>query len=55
MKTFLSRSVPTVFAAMAFAAASLSAAAQDTQLASQQARIADPVIQADYDGYLALL
>ena len=54
MKTFLARSVSTVFAAMAFAAASLSAAAQDTQLAPQQARIADPVIQADYDGYLAL-
>ena len=54
MKTFLSRSVPTVFAAMAFAAVSLSAVAQDTQLAPQQVRISDPVVQADYDGYLAL-
>ena len=54
MKTFLARSVPTVLAATALAAASLSAAAQDTQLAPQQARISDPVIQADYDGYLAL-
>jgi outer membrane protein OmpA-like peptidoglycan-associated protein len=54
MKTFLSRSVPTVFAAMAFAAVSLSAVAQDTQLAPQQVRISDPVVQADYEGYLAL-
>ena len=54
MKTFFARSVPTVLAVTALAASSLSAAAQDTQLAPQQARIADPVIQADYDGYLAL-
>jgi outer membrane protein OmpA-like peptidoglycan-associated protein len=59
MKTNFSRPVPTVLAvtalaAAALAAASLSAAAQDTKLAPQQARISDPVIQADYDGYLAL-
>lgn len=54
MKTIFSRPIPTVLAAAALAAASLSAAAQDTKLAPQQARISDPVIQADYDGYLAL-
>lgn len=59
MKTNFSRPVPTVLAvtalaAAALAAASLSAAVQDTKLAPQQARISDPVIQADYDGYLAL-
>lgn len=54
MKTIFTRLVPTVLAVATLAAASSGAAAQDTTLAPQQARIADPVIQADYDGYLAL-
>ncbi len=54
MKTFSAPPLTTVFAAMALAAASLSAPAQDTRLAPEKARISDPVIQADYDGYLAL-
>ena len=54
MKTFSAPPLTTVFAAMALAAASLSAPAQDTRLAPEKARISDPLIQADYDGYLAL-
>jgi len=54
MKTFSAPPLPTVLAAMALAAASLSAPAQDTRLAPEKARISDPVIQADHDGYLAL-
>lgn len=46
----------TALAVAALTAATLAtpAAAQDTKLAPQKARISDPVIQADYDGYLAL-
>jgi outer membrane protein OmpA-like peptidoglycan-associated protein len=54
MKTFSAPPLTTVLAAMALAAASLSAPAQDTRLAPEKARISDPVIQADHDGYLAL-
>jgi outer membrane protein OmpA-like peptidoglycan-associated protein len=58
MKTNSPRLFPSVLAAMACAVTAFAgvpaAHAQDTRLAPQQARISDPVIQADYDGYLAL-
>jgi outer membrane protein OmpA-like peptidoglycan-associated protein len=49
MKTIFSRIAPAILAVTA-----LAASAQDTRLAPEKARISDPVIQADYDGYLAL-
>lgn len=49
MKIIFARIAPVILAMTA-----LTASAQDTRLAPEKARISDPVIQADYDGYLAL-
>jgi OOP family OmpA-OmpF porin len=54
MTIFLARLAPSLLAATALAAGSLAAAAQDTRLAPEKARISDAAIQADHDGYLAL-